>query len=342
LPGPEHAWLVGPHGRHLTELVVPIALKASGPVAGDGGGPPPPATERRPRAVPGTGDRLRPPGSDWLFVKLYCPRNVEEELLTGPVRGFCQFATGGGLAEQWFFLRYADPEPHLRVRFGGDPNRLVTDLFPKICSWSSDLIAEGLCRRIGFDTYEREIERYGGLAAIGPAEALFAADSAAVVELLRLGQTELTTIDRTAVAVLSVDALLDGLGFDPAKRLDWYRGQVSAKHLSGDDYRARQRALRLLLGDRAGLRSEPGGEGLERILAARSAALASVGERLRELGMTHQLDVPLERLCESYVHLHCNRLLGVGSPTEQHVLGLLLRTLEGLERAPVAPREPAT
>ena len=339
LPGPEHAWLVGPQGRHLTELVVPIALRATARVAdGDGHARPPTAARRH--VAPSTAERLRPPGSDWLFVKLYCPRNVEEDLLTGPIRGFCQFATGSGLADRWFFLRYSDPDPHLRLRFGGSPDRLVADLFPSICEWAGELIAAGSCLRVGFDTYEREIERYGGSAAMQAAETLFAADSVAVVELLALAQDDLTTIDRTELALLSVDALLDGLGLDAARRLAWYRGQVGAKHRSGDDYRTRQSALRRLLGDRAGRLSGPGGQALERILAARSTALATVAARLRELDRADQLETPLERLCDSYVHLHTNRLLGAGPPAEQHVLGLLLRTREGLQRAPVAPRQP--
>jgi hypothetical protein len=68
--------------------------------------------------------------------------------------------------------------------------------------------------------------------------------------------------------------------------------------------------------------------------------LAPVAARLRELAEADELDAPLERLCESFVHLHANRLLGARPPTEQHVLGLLLRTLEGLDRAPIAPRVP--
>jgi hypothetical protein len=37
----------------------------------------------------------------------------------------------------------------------------------------------------------------------------------------------------------------------------------------------------------------------------------------------------------SYVHLHCNRLLGSSGPTEQLVIGLLRRLQEGLARAPL-------
>ena len=74
--------------------------------------------------------------------------------------------------------------------------------------------------------------------------------------------TELPTIDRTALAVLSVDALLDGLGLDAVQRLEWYRGEVGARHLSSDDYRERQRALRRLLGEPTGYLGEPGGPAL--------------------------------------------------------------------------------
>jgi class I lanthipeptide synthase len=337
LPGPEHAWLAGPNGSHLTELVVPIVLRAPRRERGARDRPRTAVGLRR-RALPSAGDRLRPPGSDWLFVKLYGARDDEENLLTGPIHGFCQFATGSGLADRWFFLRYSDPDSHLRLRFGGSPARLVTELFPRICEWTGELVAAGSCLRVAVDTYEREIERYGGLAAMEAAETLFAADSAAVVELLRLARGDLATIDRTALALLSVDGLLASLGLDAARRLEWYRAQVDAKHASGDDYRARQSALRRLLGDPASRLGEPGGEALERVLSARAAALAPVAARLRELAEADELDAPLERLCESFVHLHANRLLGAGPPTEQHVLGLLLRTLEGLDRAPIAPR----
>jgi thiopeptide-type bacteriocin biosynthesis protein len=331
LPGPEHAWLAGPAGGHLTELVVPIALRA--PQRDTSSSARATVAPRR-RTVRGPADRLRPPGSEWLFAKLYCARNGEEELLAQAVRSFCQFAIGSGLADRWFFVRYSDPDPHVRLRFGGDADRLVEGLFPKLCAWTSDLIAEGSCRRVAFDTYEREIERYGGPAGIESAEALFAADSVAVVELLALAQGQLTTIDRTALGVLSVDALLDALGLDAARRLRWYRDQVHAKHHSGDDYRARQDDLRRLLGAAGGPLGDPGGDAVQRILAARGAALAPIAARLRDLAAADELESPLESLCESYVHLQCNRLLGAGPPTEQHVLGLLLRTRESLERAP--------
>jgi thiopeptide-type bacteriocin biosynthesis protein len=327
LPGPEHAWMPGPDGHHMTELVVPIVLRDA-PVQ-DGRGS---RDAIRPRCAPSPGELLRPPGSDWLYAKLYGSRADEDGLLTGPVRGFCEFALGSGLADRWFFLRYADPEPHLRLRFGGSPRTLTTRLFGEICSWAAELIADGACTRVCFDTYEREIERYGGSAAIDAAEDLFAADSRAVVELLHLTDgADPETIDRSTLGVVSIDALLEGLGVGAAERLDWYGGQVVAKHLTGQDYRRRQPTLRRLLGD-----PDEAGEALTRVLEARHRALAAVAVRLDALEERGELEQPRARLCQSFVHLHCNRLLGTASPGEQHVLGLLLRTRESLQRAPLA------
>ncbi len=80
--------------------------------------------------------------------------------------------------------------------------------------------------RFTVDVYEREIERYGGAAAMALAESLYTADSRAVLELLRLDQLGLTRYDRTELAVASIDDLLAGLSLDEADRLRCYRRQT--------------------------------------------------------------------------------------------------------------------
>jgi lantibiotic biosynthesis protein len=113
LPAPDQAWVTGPDGHFLTEFMVPLLLKeaAQQPVEE--------STKRRVSiGAVALESRLRPPGSDWLFAKLYCARTTEEDLITGPMRTFCEFVRSAGLAEEWFFIRYSDPDPHLRYVFG--------------------------------------------------------------------------------------------------------------------------------------------------------------------------------------------------------------------------------
>ena len=98
---------------------------------------------------------------------------------------FAENAVASGLADSWFFIRYSDPEPHIRLRFHGAPERITEHLFPHICEWAGRLMASRLCLKFAFDTYEQELERFGGPLGLTVAEGVFHADSRSAVELIR-------------------------------------------------------------------------------------------------------------------------------------------------------------
>jgi lantibiotic biosynthesis protein len=126
------------------------------------------------------------PGSEWLYVKLYGGSNRQDELIGRELKEFCQSIHQDGLANGSFFVRYRDPEPHLRLRFHGQPSRLMSELLPRLHEFGVRLQGQGLLTRFVLDTYEPETERYGGPALLREAEMLFAADSAAVAHVVSL------------------------------------------------------------------------------------------------------------------------------------------------------------
>ena len=334
LPGPEHAWVPGPGGHYLTEFVISLVRRPMQEQQAET------ATAPKKQWIPAQSHnaltaamRLQPPGSEWLFVKLYCAATLQEELLTGPLRAFVLQMLEQQFIHNWFFIRYADPEPHIRLRFQGDPQVLVNYLLPDLCRWCSHLMTEGSCLKFVFDVYDREIERYGGPQGIQTAEAFFCADSAAVAEMLYLRRKNILQLDTTTLAVLSTNELLAGLALSPEQRLKWCREAVSAPKASGPAYRQRRAALRSLLGDPGYLQKQPGGEQLAAILAARNTCLAVVAHCLSELAAQHALSQLPENIYRSFVHMHYNRLHGSNPEGERQILELLLRTLAGLEKA---------
>jgi len=349
LPALDEAWLPGPGGRYYSEFVVSLVLGQEKPsatpsrVAGEtarASSPqvrPAPVAVAAEQAAAGPASRLHPPGSDWLFVKLYSPRNHEEDLIAESMRTFAENVIGSGLADSWFFIRYSDPDAHLRVRFHGSPERLTGHLFGHVCDWAGRLMSDGLCLRFVFDTYEQEVERFGGVAGMAAAETIFSADSRGAAELLRCSRAKQWPHDRTTLVALSIDDFLGGLGFNETERLDWYRTHTTAGGPDvGSEYRQRKTVLRSLLGQPQWLAGQPGGTEIAGALAARRDALSAAAHRLRELAGQSVLGQSLDTLCASFVHLHVNRLAGLDAAPEQRILSLLLRTREGLEKAPAA------
>jgi thiopeptide-type bacteriocin biosynthesis protein len=314
-PGLDEAWVTGPGGRYSMELVVSMIRRDATPAA--------PVRPPSPSVPPAA--RMRPPGSDWSYVKLYGERAAEDPLIAGPLRAFASSMDAAGLTDQWMMLRYADPEPHLRLRLHGDADRLV----PALCEWAAQLMADRVVSHFVLDTYDREVERYGGLAGMSAAEAIFAADSRAVAELLHLELDGESPLDRLALAMVGVDDLLAGLGLEEAARLGFYQLQAGGLHDAGAVYRQRKKELCGLL--RQPLLADLDDAGAVRdALARRRSDLEQAAATLRELTRRGELGRTLPELCHSYVHLHCNRLLGGERRLERQVFELLLRTRRAL------------
>ena len=327
VPGIDDAWLPGREGCFLVELAVPLArdrpsLDAS---RSDAGRPPPQL------ATPSRNARVRAPGSEWLYAKVYAGSTIADQLVAGPLGEFAREALICGLADDWFFIRYRDERTHLRVRFRGEPRRLAGELTPRLYAWASDLMDRGACQGFAVETYERELERYGGEPGMDVAEAVFGVDSSVVVELVRLDLSRALAVPRELVCVLTLDCLLQGLSLDSEARLRWCAGRVPSRHDVTAEWRERKDELRSLLASR-GTEHESLGPLLESFIRE----LRPHGERLAALQAQGAIEwPPIDDVLASFVHMHCNRLLGLDSHAEHRALGLLERTRVSLARAPL-------
>jgi thiopeptide-type bacteriocin biosynthesis protein len=279
-------------------------------------------------------DRIRLPGSDWLFAKFYLPADRITDLMTGPVADLCSMAENSGLARRWFFLRYSDPEPHLRVRWQGEPELLLHQMLPQVTSFAQQLIDAGRIQKLVIDSYELEIERYGGLEGTEISERIFHADSKTVLGLLSLPTLSIAS-NETEVAALTVHTLLADLGLDAEARLALYRRMAATSDESlgrraGEDYRQRKTRLRRLLGSDGAAELDPSGQ-VGALLDAQRAELAAAGSDLVRLATEGRLTDHPDSIWPSYVHMHHNRLIGAALPSnEAHLMHLLRRTQEGL------------
>jgi len=124
------------------------------------------------------------PGSEWLYYKVYCQEFRSNDLLLLAADQLEKMIKRG-LLSYWFFIRYNDPKPHLRLRI-----RLVNAadaggrVFMALSLCLSRQHRLGWVSHIMLDTYERETERYQ-LAPVERAEMLFALSSRMVFRIIK-------------------------------------------------------------------------------------------------------------------------------------------------------------
>ncbi|WP_184549775.1 lantibiotic dehydratase [Mucilaginibacter sp. FT3.2] len=138
------------------------------------------------------------PGGEWLYVKLYCTPLSADKVLQDVIAPALDQA--GARISCWFFIRYQDPEPHLRVRFRSSGND-ATFILRKLKRLLSEGHHGALVRDYKHDTYNRELERYSA-GLIGKVEALFCAGSTDVLQAIQNGSREPETAELKALALV--------------------------------------------------------------------------------------------------------------------------------------------
>ena len=234
-----------------------------------------------------------------------------------------------GVADRWFFIRYADPENHVRVRFHGDPSRLTEALIPALRDATEPLLRDRALSRVQLDTYERETERYGGDEGMILAERLFFEDSEAVLGLLDGISGDSGARARSDLALVGIDRLLDDFGFDLAAKRSVIsslrdatgRDVLADKRLRiqvGDKFRAVRRDLERLLDggrdDEDTLRA-----GIE-TLARRSSRITPIAAELSSLARAGRLTEELTSVVSSHIHMFVNRLMRSQHKRQEFVL----------------------
>lgn len=303
-PSPDELCAEGPEGRFFHELVVPFTRRSDE-------SPAPLESRTAPSLLI---RRTFPPGSEWLYAKLYTGTATVDRVLCDDVAPLAQEAIASGAARRWFFIRYSEGGWHLRIRFQGDPRVLRERVQPAIESMAQRLIDTGAAWKLQFDTYEREVERYGGPEAIELAEEIFHRDSEAVAALLPLCAGDAGADLRWQLMLAGIDRLYTDFGLDLPTRLrlaersrDAFTQQFHfdslRDHLS-TRFRTHRASLQQLLDTPIPA------------LDLRSAAITPITRDL----LTRRLHLPINAILPSIIHMFVNRLARSAGPEHEMVL----------------------
>ena len=291
-----HGWLQGTQGSYHAEFT--IGIRPRSPHRGDSKG------FRFTGELVGGCARSR---DDWLYASVFEPAHRFDFLLRAVFDVAFAFAAERNIA--CFFVRYNDPESQLRLRFQVEAgSELAAELTRLLRTQQT---AHGI-RRMSFEQYQPETERYGGDASLRECEKIFAVSSAlalaAITTPLRDERVHAGARDFAALVSLLV----------PNERLadviEALRPPPGERHLDEKDRGSLRR-----------LRSEwP---------ATLSAAEWKALDLSQIWAVLSRANRPMGEVLAAIIHMHANRL-GLSKREERRMKTLLWQFLFGRIQEP--------
>ena len=294
--------------------------------------------------------RVYLPGDEWVYLKVYCHPATSNSILIKCVKNIVTGLKKQNILKSWYFVRYSDPDNHLRIRIQTNPDDIVTVVkyFEKrIRSY----VEKGIISNLLLDTYKREIERYGA-ETIGYAEDAFNASSELVLNYLKNISSGASDYSELHLALLSADALLEVFFPEYSARIFLLKSiHESMKHEFDDS-----KQVKMQLDNKYREYSTF----INNMSKSRSVITAIAGNKeynaylksLDRLKSNAQLFFPgkLMKLAADIIHMHLNRLFNEKQRSHEFIIYYLLckyylsvkaRKEKELQNFSPAPKRPA-
>lgn len=301
-------------GKHAAEFVVPMVKKK------------PYALPQEAENYPTTDmyamqERLSIFEKKWIYAKLGLPKEEEEEFLKHKLTPFVQALMQTACIHKWFYIRYQEEKTHIRLRLHCASDDVYHQVMGKLSDWCAYLLSQESIRSISFHVYERELERYGGMACIEHAEEVFCTDSQMCCTLLEIAALPSNTWPLFAFAALGIIHFLKQVDGQLSSMIQYLAPMEKEKALlSGFRPHLKkvvQGAQILFFQENKGQEEDLSLAHLKQAFTLSSGALQRYREKMEELAQENTLQNTKEQLLDSLLHMHCNRLLGTDAQLEK-------------------------
>lgn len=259
-------------------------------------------------------------GSEWFYLKVYTGEKTSDALLVQTIYPVVQQLLKTQIIQEFFFIRYKDTDPHLRLRFRGNAHMEFYHYVVRAVEKAlHDSVEAGIVHRIQVDTYQREFERYG-MEHIGLCETLFHCDSLSTLTFMARTGDVFDENLRFAFAIRKIDRLLLGAAFSPdvcrtilsqmkESFFQEFGGESALRHQLNEKYRIYRPLM-----EQALAASFPAADGLDDWNCTQTDLLQKLSVAFKEDSRQ------LYGIISSLIHMIVNRLF----PSKQRAYELVL------------------
>lgn len=266
-----------------------------------------------------------PPGTEWIYFKIYCGIKSADKILTEVIKPLTEELILEKSIDHWFFIRYADPDYHLRIRLHvPEPTAntlgLLMDRFNQKLSYYKK---NHHYWKLQIDTYRRELERYGESNILN-SELLFYYDTINILHLIQQIRASSENGDRWLWGLVMAENLLDAFEVDQDQRFNIiaelnesfcreFKVDRPLKHQLDKKYRKHRDNIRNILD--SNMRQERHLNGL-----IANKMLHRLSLEIKKQHENRQLPPTINEIIKSYIHMSVNRLM----PAKQRTYELMI------------------
>lgn len=150
-------------------------------------------------------------GSEWLYFKFYLGPKFADIVLAQAIKPLVEQLIDEQFIDKWFFIRYADPEKHIRFRVHLPHTNAIGNIFLMLKNAIQSFENQEVMWKMQVDSYQREIERYGG-KVMELTESLFFEESKAIIAMIDQTWGEEQDIIRWQWCLKLIDTYLTDFG----------------------------------------------------------------------------------------------------------------------------------
>lgn len=265
----------------------------------------------------------------WWNLSLYSQKDMQNELIVR-IYKLSQSMKNVGTVDKWFFIRYADPNIHIRVRFHTTDGCECATFFQPLMKEILNLINDGVLITYSLCPYERDLERYGGPQVYDDVEKVFWLNSKIVASffLLPTDETELNTV---IFGIYVISDILNAFGITLSQQEMLLNSVVLPKE-HRDIYRKnRKQYLECIQAVGHRMPDNFFLSPLNTVLREHFESIYKYVEKITRLDRQMQLCNSKQDIVFSLIHMFCNRLFQ-DNRYERYALSILRHCIHDINQ----------
>lgn len=247
-------------------------------------------------------------GSEWLYSKIYTGVKITDSILVEKLHPVIEELVSKDIIEKWFFIRYKDPDEHLRLRFYSSKPENLFQVITKLHFILEELIQQDIIWKVQIDTYQKEMERYGA-KTIEDSESLFCYDSEMILNYISFKPYFINENTQLLFSFLAIDSFLNSFSLTIEHKLELtnklqesFKKEFNANKILKKEFDKNFRMLSNDMMSFLNYKQQEDFSELYELVKIKEKNVIKIASKIQD-----KLEVPLDSFLSSHIHMMINR-----------------------------------